>query len=134
MQEKNENKTKIIERLSQYVDCQGENFNKLSEKIEVSNSYFSKMLKNKANIGEDILRKILLYYEKLNPDWLILGIGNMERISFKPNIASKCYSCQEKNERIKELKETIAILKDHIALMKEVKNEDAADASVADVG
>jgi len=79
MQDNNENNTKIISRLSQYIDSQGSNFNKLSKNIGVSNSYFSKMLNNNGSLGEDIIRKILLYYENLNPEWLILGVGEMLR-------------------------------------------------------
>lgn len=48
---------------------------------------------------------------------------------------NKCLPCIDKEERIQELKETIAILKDHIALLKETKHEeDAHDAGVADAG
>jgi len=37
------------------------------------------MLNNNGSLGEDIIRKILLYYENLNPEWLILGVGEMLR-------------------------------------------------------
>ena len=79
MNDNNENITKIIFRLSLFIDSQGSNFNKLAVNIGVSNSYFSKMLNNNGSLGEDIIRKILLYYENLNPEWLILGVGEMLR-------------------------------------------------------
>jgi len=79
MNDNNENITKIIFRLSLFIDSQGSNFNKLAVNIGVSNSYFSKMLNNNGSLGEDIIRKILLYYKNLNPEWLILGVGDMLR-------------------------------------------------------
>lgn len=79
MHDNNENITKIIFRLSLFIDSQGSNFNKLAVNIGVSNSYFSKMLNNNGSLGEDIIRKILLYYKNLNPEWLILGVGDMLR-------------------------------------------------------
>ena len=77
MQDKGENITKIIERLSYFLECEGDNFNRLAMNIGLSNSYFSKMLKNKGSLGEDVIRKILLYYENINPEWLLLGAGSM---------------------------------------------------------
>lgn len=79
MQEKYENNTKIIDRLSYYIDKQGGSFNKISQKIGVSNSYFSKMVKSRGSLGEDVISKILLYYENINPEWLITGSGPMLR-------------------------------------------------------
>lgn len=136
MQVKNENNTKIIERLSQYIDYQGENFNKLSEKINVSNSYFSKMLKNKANIGEDILRKILLYYESLSPDWLILGNGEMNRTQKNTSISSNCPNCASKDKMISTLEKLNESQAKTIELLEEKLKFDVrdSDASVADVG
>jgi hypothetical protein len=74
-----ENNTKIVDRLSYFIDSQGENFYRLSKNIGVSNSYFNKMTKNKGSIGADIVQKIVLFYENLNIDWLITGRGNMLR-------------------------------------------------------
>ncbi|MCK9164068.1 MAG: helix-turn-helix domain-containing protein [Bacteroidales bacterium] len=72
-----ENITKIITRLSQYAEYKHINFNQISIKIGVSNSYFSKMEKNNGSFGEEILRKILLNYEEINPEWLLTGNGKM---------------------------------------------------------
>lgn len=79
MQVNKENTTKIISRLSQYTETIGSNFNKLAKNIGVSNSYFSKMLNSNGSLGEDIIRKTLLYYDNINPEWLILGVGPMLR-------------------------------------------------------
>lgn len=77
MQEKKENNTKIIYHLQEYVDYKGITLNQVAVAIGVSNSYFSKMAKTGGSVGEDIVRKILLFYEDLNPDWLLTGRGEM---------------------------------------------------------
>lgn len=79
MQENRENITKIIQRLSLYVDNQDISFNQIANKIGVSNSYFSKMVRNDGSLGEDVITKILLYYDNINPEWLLTGHGPMLR-------------------------------------------------------
>ncbi|MDR1633033.1 MAG: hypothetical protein LBR97_09220 [Dysgonamonadaceae bacterium] len=134
MQENSENFTKIIERLSYFIEIKGDNFNKLAINIGLSNSYFSKMLKNKGSLGEDIIRKILLYYENINPEWLILGSGSMtKKESVSSQISDKYLSemvlliskLSEENGVIKtekkQLKEEIRILKEENMKMKKNK-------------
>lgn len=77
MQEKAENITKIIYRLQEYVKYKGITLNQVAVVIGVSNSYFSKMANSGGSLGEDIIRKILLFYDDLNSDWLIIGRGKM---------------------------------------------------------
>ncbi|MCM1302095.1 MAG: helix-turn-helix domain-containing protein [Alistipes senegalensis] len=74
MQEESE---KIIHRLKKYVDSKGISLNQIAVEIGVSNSYFSKMLKNSGSMGEDIVRKILLFYEDINVEWFVTGNGDM---------------------------------------------------------
>ena len=45
MQEKKENNTKTIHRLSEYITKSDISFNKLSLELGLSNSYFSKWLR-----------------------------------------------------------------------------------------
>ena len=124
MQEKRENNTKTIERLSYFLEYKGDNFSRLAANIGLSNSYFSKMLKNNGSLGEDIIRRILLYYENINPEWLLLGTGSMTKESqITPQLTDKYVSemiqliCKlsEENGTIKaekrQLKEEIRQLK-----------------------
>ena len=126
-----ENFTKIIDRLKYFLDYQGDNFNQLAGKIGVSNSYFSKMYKNKGSLGEETIQKILLNYENLSPDWLLFGKDPMLRGQMSLNntaitgsacenksILAKACCCdrlfsllEEKNSQINELHERIGILK-----------------------
>lgn len=77
MQEKQENITKTIQRLNEYITIKGLSFNKLATKLGLSNSYFSKMLRNNGSIGSDIIENILREYPEINGDWLISGRGVM---------------------------------------------------------
>ena len=79
MQEKEEKSTKILKRLSYFLEYKGESFSHLAANIGLSNSYFSKMVRNNGSLGEDVIRKILLYYENINPEWLLLGAGSMTK-------------------------------------------------------
>lgn len=77
MQEKRENNTKVIDRIYEYISIKWLTFNKLALELNISNSYFSKMFKNKGSIGSDIIEKILRVHPDLNADWLITGRGTM---------------------------------------------------------
>lgn len=130
MQENIENNTKIIDRLIQFVEYQGDNFNKLAIKIGVSNSYFSKMVRNKGSIGTDIIQKIVLEYDGLNVDWLLTGRGSMfnsAKESAKESIKKEPISSyssdfliliREKDKEIKEMAEEIGKLKEQLAALK----------------
>lgn len=77
MQENKENITKTIHRLSEYTTKTGISFNKLATEIGISNSYFSKMIKNGGSIGSDIIENILRIHPDINADWLMTGRGSM---------------------------------------------------------
>lgn len=78
--------TKPIERLSYFSEQSGISLNKIAIEIGVSNSYFSKMVRNRANMGSDIIEKILRTYENINPEWFILGSGEMYKTKSKENV------------------------------------------------
>lgn len=126
---------KLINRLCLFLNSQGDNFNKLSLKIGVSNSYFSKMSKKGGNIGTEIAEKILLYYDNLNPDWLLTGRGEMLRnIKYTepelnqiikdtvlyPELQKECLSCEEKEKVIIAYSETINSLKQTVSIQNEL--------------
>ncbi len=83
MQEKEENNTKTIHRLSEYITNTGTSFNKLALELGLSNSYFSKMIKNGGSVGSDIIENILRIHPDLNANWLLTGEGSMFRDSKK---------------------------------------------------
>lgn len=117
--------TKTIQRLVYFIDSKGINFNKLSIEIGVSNSYFSKMVRNNASIGSDILEKILRKFPDLNPSWLLTGSGemiidplkigenNIEALPIRKDELppGPCRQCEGKDQIIAALQDTIPIKK-----------------------
>lgn len=66
-----------IERLFQYFEYHGIKHTSFEKEIGVSNGYFNKMRQRNASIGSEILEKIVLHYENMNPIWLLTGKGEM---------------------------------------------------------
>ncbi len=88
-----DNFTKTIHRLSQFIEYKGISFNKFSIQLGLSNSYFSKMVRNNASIGSDILEKIVRTYPEIDANWLIGGKGNMlKTISNEQNIVNDSHA------------------------------------------
>lgn len=127
-----ENITKTIERLVQFSDYSGISLNKIAVEIGVSNSYFSKMVRNKANMGSDIIEKILRTYKEINPDWFLLGVGGMIR-NKKQSIdileepitqykGSRCEKCKLKDELIESLRNQVTTQGEFIKCLQEIKS------------
>jgi transcriptional regulator with XRE-family HTH domain len=134
MHENSENNTNLIDRLSQFLDYKDESFNKLAIKIGVSNSYFSKMARNKGSLGSDIIHKIVINYEDLNLEWLFTGVGSMikgaeaielskrkaedEKIS-RMGFSELIALIKEKDETIKSQAEEIGMMKEQLATLRQ---------------
>lgn len=125
MYKNTENFTKTIDRLKYYLDNRDYNFNQLAVGIGISNSYFSKMYKNKGSLGEEIINKILLFYENLNPDWLLTGRGEMLRNS--PN------SSEIDIKSVGYLHEYIDVLKKENEQLKKKLHENLEDVKTVKV-
>lgn len=139
MQEKEENNTKTIHRLSEYTTRTGISFNKLALELGLSNSYFSKMVKNGGSIGSDIIENILRIHPDINADWLLTGRGSMfssdSRTSLKQesNVVSSENSSGEaaayykmfekKDEENKVLLKQIGRLEERIRLLESQQKE-----------
>jgi len=113
----------FFQRLNQYVESKGISNNEFAKKIDVSSAQMSHMLNGK-NFGIDKLLKIFSVFEELNTNWLITGNGTMlkeekvEDLSLEVLAKERCENCntlerliKNQDERIKELKDTIEILK-----------------------
>ncbi|MEI7486940.1 MAG: hypothetical protein WCJ72_05935 [Chryseobacterium sp.] len=72
-----ENFTKLSERIKQFIDYKELTLNSFSISVGASNSYFNKILRDNNSIGSDRIEKILRTYPEINPEWLILGNGEM---------------------------------------------------------
>lgn len=87
--EENFNHTKV--RILQYLKYKDISIRKFSEKISISPSNFNEKNMPSALSG-DILSRILTTYEELNPDWLLLGKGEMLRSDAQKTVSSSADS------------------------------------------
>ena len=68
---------KTTDRIKLFLAAKGLSMNKFSEAVGTSNSYFNKMIRNRASVGSDVIENILLSYPELNATWLLTGKGSM---------------------------------------------------------
>ncbi|MDY0280314.1 MAG: hypothetical protein RBR35_07120 [Salinivirgaceae bacterium] len=68
---------KIINRLNAYITQKGLKRQQFEAICGMSNGYFGKQLTRNADIGESILTSILDNCPDINPEWLVLGNGQM---------------------------------------------------------
>lgn len=99
-----ENNTKTIHRLQEYCTKVGISLNRIAVDLGISNSYFSKMVRNSGSIGSDMLEKILLHYPDINPEWLLTGKGAMRKDVIYPKTDEKTDSTAEKQYETNEYK------------------------------
>jgi len=132
--------TKSIQRLAYFIETKGLSLNKLSMQIGVSNSYFSKMVRNNASIGSDILEKILRTFPDLNAEWLLTGAGEMTNDLLKVGEIDQkllkvtkeelprgpCQQCEVKDRMIDALRDTIEALKETNRLLKSRETQESA--------
>jgi len=67
------------DRLLKLISTEGISPAKLAEIIGVQRSSVSHMLSGRNNPSYDVLQSILQKFPKVNPDWLLLGKGDMFR-------------------------------------------------------
>jgi 5,10-methylenetetrahydrofolate reductase len=83
------------------------------------------MIKNKGSLGEDIIQKILLYYENINPEWLLLSKGNMLKEDpvltqmTDKHVSEMIYLIRELSEENGAIKAEKRRLKEEIKQLKE---------------
>lgn len=67
----------IVERILQIAEIKRLTINEFSKSIGVSSGYFAKQRANKANVGSQILLKIVSIYPDVNAAWLLTGEGEI---------------------------------------------------------
>lgn len=68
---------KIIERIYILLEHKGIKPTVLEKKIHLSNGYFSIQKKRNADVGENAIRKVAVFFSDVNIEWLITGKGEM---------------------------------------------------------
>ena len=121
-----ENFTTISERVKLFIEHKGITVNKFSDNVGTSNSYFNKLIKNNTTIGSDKIESILRAYPEINPEWLIIGSGNMlknQNIDIVLENNTNNSLCKKENEilkmNIKVHEETINMLREKIEFLNE---------------
>jgi hypothetical protein len=72
---------KPIERIEIFMHFKKITPHAFEQKIDLSNGYFSKQLKNLGSVGSDILIKIYLVYPELDILWILTGEGQMLKLA-----------------------------------------------------
>lgn len=121
----------LFDRLIVFIEQEGENINSFSKKVRFSSGLLAKLIKKNGSLGSDKLMNIFIEYPNLSPNWLLTGQGNMrleeeksiENLSPRKRDCTKpsdvyCPICIEKDKLIKNQSERIAELKETIAILK----------------
>lgn len=69
----------INTRLDTFISSLGVSKNQFATSLGTSSAMISKITKQKVNFGVDILEKIITTYPHLNQQWLLTGIGEMNK-------------------------------------------------------
>jgi polyhydroxyalkanoate synthesis regulator protein len=115
-----ENKlTNTVERIIHFIKCKSISKREFAKKVGVSHSLIGKS----KTIGSDKLENILSVYPEINPEWLIMGNGNMLRKSkeYAPPMLEEVkseYGKKSNTDDIEELKKEITYLKKIIDLLE----------------
>ena len=72
---------KPIKRIEIFMHFKKISPHAFEQKIDLSNGYFSKQLKNLGSVGSDILIKIYLAYPELDILWILTGEGQMLKLA-----------------------------------------------------
>ncbi len=125
---------KIIARIFKYFDTKGIKPTAFEKKIGLSNGYLGKMEKRNADIGESILIKIIENCPDINPEWLMLGTGNMIKKDDDNNKITNVGSIdlmtmiKEKDQEIAKLNREIGALGAEIVNLKKKLAQGPPDA------
>lgn len=67
----------VIRRIYQFIGTTDLKVSEFSKSIDVSNGYFTKQKAGNANVGSQIIDRIVRLYPQVNADWIISGRGKM---------------------------------------------------------
>ncbi len=109
----------IIDRLEQFMDSQGINNNQMTVKAGLSVGLIGSARKKRTGLHSNNIEKILHAYPELNPSWLITGRGKMLPNGYdqkkEDNVSVIEDPEQDYRSSVKDLRDTIAILKEQLA-------------------
>lgn len=77
---------RIIDRLDEYIEFKGINYNQVTVNAGLSNGLINKAKSGKSDLGKKAIEKILNFYHDLNRVWLLTGEGEMLKTNTSENI------------------------------------------------
>ncbi len=114
----------IISRIKDLVTNEGITIGHLERQIGASKGVLSRAMKNGSDIQSKWLQTIATNYPAYSTKWLLTGVGNMlaESKLLEPIVEyeNPCQKCLQYEQRIADLDENIALLKDTISVQKEL--------------
>ena len=72
-------------RLQEFMKSEGLTSSKFAEATGVGAANISHLISGRNNPGYEFISRMLTRFPNLNPDWLILGVGNMYRLGGSNN-------------------------------------------------
>ena len=74
------------DRLLKFLNVEGISYTKFADEIGVQRSSISHILSGRNKPSFDFIQKILTRYDKINPEWLIMGKGEMLKTITQPSL------------------------------------------------
>ncbi|MDX2195609.1 MAG: helix-turn-helix transcriptional regulator [Cytophagales bacterium] len=109
----------INQRISTLIDKLGYNKSTFAQKTGISQPIITHITNGRNNPGLEVIQKILTNCQEVNPDWLILGIGEMT-LNNKLNRKLINDLISDINNDYLKLIDEANILKDKINLLQEM--------------
>ena len=114
----------ILSRIKDLVINEGITIGHLERRIGASKGVLSRAMKNGSDIQSKWLQTIAANYPAYSTKWLLTGVGNMlvENKLLESNVdyEKSCLKCVQNEQRIADLNENIALLKETISVQKEL--------------
>jgi hypothetical protein len=67
----------MVDRIRQLIDFTGLSVSQFADGIEVPRAILSHILGGRNKPSLDVILKVIANYRNVNPDWLLLGVGDM---------------------------------------------------------
>jgi hypothetical protein len=111
----------LLSRIREIAKKEGITVSYLEKQIGASKGVLTRAIKNNTDIQAKWLQIIVENYPLYSTTWLLTGIGEKNILSEGlHSYSSTCLNCEQKEQRISDLLETIASLKDANATLKDL--------------
>ncbi|NJM16668.1 MAG: hypothetical protein HC896_16050 [Bacteroidales bacterium] len=113
----------IIDRLEEYMNIRGLNDNQITIQAGLSVGLIGKARISRKGLHSESIEKILYAYKDINPEWFLIGIGEMlksqaNNTSSVVVASNSCSICAEKDKVIETLQQMVKTQADFIECLK----------------